>query len=110
MAAQPANKDVGFFPSLTLQKDIEQLRNQTGLLNAQVTGIQAKIEKVEMSMAIINKEISNSGTQIFSGDIGITSLIVICFLLGTSITTYFQFQIAKLRKIIEKTDEKLSNS
>lgn len=72
--------NVGFiFPfNIEIAKDVKELKKQVGLINADVTGIEARISKIEMDIkaqaGMINRISSNSGTQIFSGEVSVVAI------------------------------------
>ena len=77
-------------------KDIQELRTQQGLINAEVTGIKARIDKVETSIAVV----SSQANSWFTGDVGYISIVGAIVLLAIVITSYFQYQIEQLKKKI----------
>lgn len=95
---EPVNK-FGIFDKT--QKDIQELRTQNGFINAEIVGMKARVDRVETSIAAVNETISNTGLQIFSGEVGSLSILLICSLLAIGISSYFQYQIAKLKKVIK---------
>lgn len=73
---------MGFiFPvGLEIIKDVQEMKKQIGLMNAEITGINARIAKMEVEInaqaGVINRISSNSGTQIFSGDVSIYAMCI----------------------------------
>lgn len=78
------------------QKDIQELRTQQGFINAEVTGIKARIDKVETSIAVV----SSQANSWFTGDVGYISIVGAIVLLAIVITSFFQYQIEQLKKKI----------
>lgn len=91
---EPVNNEVRFGFLDKTQKDIQELRTQQGLINAEVTGIKARVDKVETSIAVV----SSQANSWFTGDVGYISIVGAIVLLSIMITSYFQYQIAQIKK------------
>jgi len=65
------------WPDVTLAKEVRELRSQTGLLNSEITGLRVKVDRLEatVNVALSNRSSSNTGSQVFSGDVGLLSVV-----------------------------------
>ena len=80
-----------------IEADQANLEHQQGLLNARVGDINTKLES---TVAVVNKSISNSGYQFLAGDVGLASVLGITVFICFGIVGWTQYQLQKLKKTI----------
>ena len=79
-----------------IAREVQQLKQQVGLINADVTGIESRIHNLEMQVnaqaGIINKISQNSGTQIFTGDVAAVTVVGLVILVAVLVWGGFYYQ------------------
>ena len=104
LAATPA--DNASTPDVRLpifNSEAEELKRQIGYVNADITGIRARLDKIELSIdgiqtGIVNRTSENSGWQILSGDLGTVALSAFFILCLTGQFLWYRFKITKLQQ------------